>query len=172
MSEKIRIALDCIGGDFGASVVLAGAELSLTQLSNVEFFAFGDRATLEPLIVKRLSLYWLGPVQFEILEPRQHLHLPRPTYDNRLWPATNPAAVVRPRDFQRNREPRNSHRFHRPTHTGRKNVIADARTITATPSLRRFAGIGRPLFTAASAILAVILCPVSVSAPENNSATS
>ena len=69
-------------------------------------------------------------------------------------------------------EPRNSHRFHRPTHTGRKNVIADARTITATPSLRLFAGIGRPLFTAASAILAVILCPVSVSAPEYNSATS
>jgi glycerol-3-phosphate acyltransferase PlsX len=57
MSEKIRIALDCMGGDFGASVVLAGAELSLTQLSNVEFFAFGDLATLEPLIVKRPTLH-------------------------------------------------------------------------------------------------------------------
>ncbi len=57
MSEKIRIALDCMGGDLGASVVLAGAELSLTQLSNVEFLAFGDLATLGPLIVKRPTLH-------------------------------------------------------------------------------------------------------------------
>ena len=35
------------------------------------------------------------------------------------------------------------------------------------PSLRRCAEIGRPLFAAASAILAVMLCPVSVSPPVN-----
>jgi hypothetical protein len=40
-------------------------------------------------------------------------------------------------------------------------MIAGAKTIAATPSLRRCAEIGRPLFAAASAILAVILCPVS-----------
>src|SRR4029077_7090847 len=47
-----------------------------------------------------------------------------------------------------------------------KNMIAGAKTIAATPSLRRCAEIGRPFFAAASAILAVILCPVSVS-PSN-----
>src|SRR5258707_11799791 len=46
-----------------------------------------------------------------------------------------------------------------------KNMIAGAKTIAATPSLRRCAEIGRPLFAAASAILAIILCPGSVSLP-------
>ena len=32
MPEKLRIALDCMGGDFGASVVLTGAELSLKRV--------------------------------------------------------------------------------------------------------------------------------------------
>ena len=44
-------------------------------------------------------------------------------------------------------------------------MIAEAITLAATPSLRRCADIGRPLFAAARAILAVILCPVSVSPP-------
>src|SRR5207249_8583871 len=43
-----------------------------------------------------------------------------------------------------------------------KNMIAGAKTIAATPSLRRRAEIGRPLFAAVSAMLAVILCPVRV----------
>src|SRR5712672_3017281 len=47
-----------------------------------------------------------------------------------------------------------------------KSRIADTTTIAATPSLRRCAETGGPLFAAAaSAILAVILCPVGVSAP-------
>ncbi|MEH2554096.1 glycerol-3-phosphate acyltransferase PlsX [Bradyrhizobium algeriense] len=59
MPEKIRIALDCMGGDFGAPVALAGAELSLKRLSNVEFLAFGDLATVEPLITTRPQLHRL-----------------------------------------------------------------------------------------------------------------
>src|SRR5712671_767080 len=43
-----------------------------------------------------------------------------------------------------------------------KNMIAGAKTIAATPNLRRCAEIGRPHFAAASAILAVILSTVSV----------
>ena len=72
------------------------------------------------LAFRRAVTNWLGPVQFEILEPRQRRHLPTPRYDNRYWPATNPAAGERPQGFQRNRGPRNSRRFHRPTHTGKK----------------------------------------------------
>src|SRR6266566_147353 len=48
-----------------------------------------------------------------------------------------------------------------------KNMIAGAKTIAATPSLRRCAEIGRPLFAAASAILAVILCPRKGVSPRN-----
>ncbi|WP_399499026.1 hypothetical protein, partial [Streptomyces sp. P17] len=47
MAERVRVALDCMGGDFGASVVLAGAELSLKRAPNLEFTAFGDRAILD-----------------------------------------------------------------------------------------------------------------------------
>lgn len=59
MSGRMRIALDCMGGDLGASVVLAGAELSLRDLSNVEFLAFGDLATIEPLMTGRPKLHRL-----------------------------------------------------------------------------------------------------------------
>jgi hypothetical protein len=41
-----------------------------------------------------------------------------------------------------------------------ENTIAGAKTIAATESLRRRAKIGRSLFAAAGAILAVMLCPV------------
>ena len=46
-------------------------------------------------------------------------------------------------------------------------MIAGAKTIAATPSPRRCAEIGRPLFAAADAILAVILCPRKWVAPSN-----
>jgi hypothetical protein len=50
-------------------------------------------------------------------------------------------------------------------------MIAGAKTIAATPSLRRRAEIGRPLFAAATAILAVMLRPVRCVTSEYNSAT-
>jgi phosphate acyltransferase len=62
MSGRMRIALDCMGGDFGASAVLAGAELSLKHLSNVEFLAFGDLATIEPLMTRRPKLHRLTQI--------------------------------------------------------------------------------------------------------------
>jgi len=51
-------------------------------------------------------------------------------------------------------------------------MIAGAKTIAATPTLRRRAEIGRPLFAAASAILAVMLCAARCVAPEYNSAST
>src|SRR5436190_22777776 len=48
-----------------------------------------------------------------------------------------------------------------------KNMIAGAKTIAATPSLRRRAEIGRPLFAAVSAMLAVILWPAVSASPSN-----
>jgi phosphate acyltransferase len=56
LAERVRVALDCMGGDFGASVVLAGAELSLKRAPNLEFTAFGDRAILDALVVRRSKL--------------------------------------------------------------------------------------------------------------------
>jgi glycerol-3-phosphate acyltransferase PlsX len=53
MSEKIRIALDAMGGDHGAPVAVAGAALSLERHPDIEFVMVGDRAVLEPLLAAR-----------------------------------------------------------------------------------------------------------------------
>ena len=56
MPHKVRIALDAMGGDHGAAVVVPGAELSLERHPGIEFLLFGDRAELEPLLAARPKL--------------------------------------------------------------------------------------------------------------------
>ena len=56
MPHKVRLALDAMGGDHGAAVVVPGAELSLARHSDIEFLFFGDRAALEPLLKARPQL--------------------------------------------------------------------------------------------------------------------
>src|SRR4051812_8717121 len=56
MPHKVRIALDVMGGDHGASVAVPGAELSLRRHPGIEFLMFGDRAVVEPLVVARPDL--------------------------------------------------------------------------------------------------------------------
>jgi len=56
MPGKVRIALDAMGGDHGASVVVPGAEVSLGRRPDMEFVFFGDRAVVEPLIASRPRL--------------------------------------------------------------------------------------------------------------------
>src|SRR5471030_267004 len=50
MSDNVRIAIDAMGGDHGASVLLPGAEISLIRHPDTEYLLFGDRAVLEPLL--------------------------------------------------------------------------------------------------------------------------
>ena len=56
MPHKVRIALDAMGGDHGAAVVVPGAELSLSRHPDIEFFFFGDRVAVEPLLDARPQL--------------------------------------------------------------------------------------------------------------------
>jgi glycerol-3-phosphate acyltransferase PlsX len=56
MPQKVRIALDAMGGDDGAAVVVPGAELSLSRHPDTEFLLFGDRAVVEPLVGARPRL--------------------------------------------------------------------------------------------------------------------
>ena len=49
MPDKARIALDAMGGDHGPSVVLPGADISLTRHPDIEFRLYGDRAVMEPI---------------------------------------------------------------------------------------------------------------------------
>ena len=56
MPKKVRIALDAMGGDYGPSVVVGGAELSLIRHPDSEIILFGDRAKIEPLLAAKPAL--------------------------------------------------------------------------------------------------------------------
>src|SRR5258706_11318172 len=56
MPQNVRIALDAMGGDHGAAVVVAGADISLERHPDTEFVMIGSRTALEPLLVDRLAL--------------------------------------------------------------------------------------------------------------------
>jgi glycerol-3-phosphate acyltransferase PlsX len=50
MPDKVRIALDAMGGDHGPAMVVAGAELALARHPGTEFLFFGDAALIAPLL--------------------------------------------------------------------------------------------------------------------------
>jgi glycerol-3-phosphate acyltransferase PlsX len=52
MHHKVRIALDAMGGDVGASVVIPGAAISLSRHPDSEFLLFGDRRMIEAQLAK------------------------------------------------------------------------------------------------------------------------
>jgi phosphate acyltransferase len=56
MPDKVRIALDAMGGDHGPSVTISGAELSLERHPHIEFLLFGDRSLVAPLVEARPRL--------------------------------------------------------------------------------------------------------------------
>jgi phosphate acyltransferase len=56
MPNKVRIALDAMGGDFGAPVVIAGAAISLERHPDTEFLMVGDRPAIEELLASRPAL--------------------------------------------------------------------------------------------------------------------
>ncbi len=56
MSEKVRIALDAMGGDHGPAVVVAGAALALARHPQNEFLFFGNESLVAPLVAARPAL--------------------------------------------------------------------------------------------------------------------
>jgi glycerol-3-phosphate acyltransferase PlsX len=56
MPQKVRIALDAMGGDVGASVVVPGAATSLSRHPGAEFLLFGKRELIEPELAKHPAL--------------------------------------------------------------------------------------------------------------------
>lgn len=56
MAQKVRIALDAMGGDFGPAVVVPGADIALARHPDTEFVLFGDEAAIRPLVEQRPRL--------------------------------------------------------------------------------------------------------------------
>ena len=56
MPQKVRIALDAMGGDVGAPVIIPGAAISLTRHPDAEFLLFGDRGAIDAQLAKHPAL--------------------------------------------------------------------------------------------------------------------
>src|SRR4029078_11444909 len=56
MPQKVRIALDAMGGDVGASVVIPGAALSLKRHPDSEFLFYGDSKLIDEQLAKYPAL--------------------------------------------------------------------------------------------------------------------
>jgi phosphate acyltransferase len=56
MPQKVRIALDAMGGDVGASVVIPGAAVSLSRHPDTEFLLFGDRALIDAQLAQHPAM--------------------------------------------------------------------------------------------------------------------
>jgi phosphate acyltransferase len=52
MPQKVRIALDAMGGDVGAPVVIPGAAILLSRHPDTEFLLFGDKAAIGDQLAK------------------------------------------------------------------------------------------------------------------------
>jgi len=50
MPDKVRIALDAMGGDHGATVLLPGADISLVRHPDIEYLLVGDSTQINPLL--------------------------------------------------------------------------------------------------------------------------
>src|ERR1700757_2279066 len=56
MANKVRIALDAMGGDHGPGVVVAGARLALSRHPDCDFLLFGNASQIPPLLDARPEL--------------------------------------------------------------------------------------------------------------------
>jgi phosphate acyltransferase len=56
MPQKVRIALDAMGGDVGASVVIPGAAIFLARHPDTEFLLVGDRSVIEAQLTRHAAL--------------------------------------------------------------------------------------------------------------------
>jgi glycerol-3-phosphate acyltransferase PlsX len=56
MPQKVRIALDAMGGDVGAAVVIPGAAITLSRHPDTEFLLFGGRAQIETQLARHPAM--------------------------------------------------------------------------------------------------------------------
>jgi glycerol-3-phosphate acyltransferase PlsX len=56
MAQKVRIALDAMGGDVGPAVVVPGAEVAFARHPDTAFIFYGDASVVAPLLDQRPKL--------------------------------------------------------------------------------------------------------------------
>ena len=63
MTNPVKISLDVMGGDHGASVVVPGAALALERHPDLRFLMFGDESVIAPLLDKHPALKAVSEVR-------------------------------------------------------------------------------------------------------------
>ena len=86
MPQKVRIALDAMGGDVGASVVIPGAAIALKRHPDTEFLLYGDSAQIEAQLAE-ISGAESGLARGPYRRHRQHAR------------QAEPGAAPRPQEF-------------------------------------------------------------------------
>lgn len=91
MAAPITIALDAMGGDFGASVVVPGAAIALERRPDIRFILHGDENVIAPLLAKHPALKAASEIRHTDVfvkmddKPSQALRAGR--YKSSMWQA-------------------------------------------------------------------------------------
>ncbi|MFT0890876.1 phosphate acyltransferase PlsX [Pseudochelatococcus sp. G4_1912] len=91
MAAPITIALDAMGGDFGASVVVPGAAIALERRPDIRFLLHGDEKVIAPLLAKHPALKAASEIRHSDVfvrmddKPSQALRAGR--YKSSMWQA-------------------------------------------------------------------------------------
>ena len=89
MQKPVRIALDVMGGDHGASVTVPGAALALAKHPDALFVMFGEEAIIAPLLdahpgLKAVTTFTHTPISVKMTDkPSQALRQGRRT--SSMW---------------------------------------------------------------------------------------
>lgn len=91
MAAPITIALDAMGGDFGASIVVPGAAIALERRPDIRFILHGDENIIAPLLVNHPALRAVAEIRHTDVfvkmddKPSQALRAGR--YKSSMWQA-------------------------------------------------------------------------------------
>ncbi|SNZ07359.1 phosphate:acyl-[acyl carrier protein] acyltransferase [Cohaesibacter gelatinilyticus] len=91
MTETIRISLDVMGGDNGATTVLEGADIALVRYPDIRYVLYGDKDTVLPMLenfprVKQASTFHHTDVTIE-MDERPSQALRRGRGKSSMWQA-------------------------------------------------------------------------------------
>ncbi|MGV6871288.1 phosphate acyltransferase PlsX [Pseudochelatococcus sp. B33] len=91
MAAPITIALDAMGGDYGASVVVPGAAIALERRPDIRFILHGDENVIAPLLVNHPALRAVSEIRhtdvFVKMDDKPSQALRSGRYKSSMWQA-------------------------------------------------------------------------------------
>lgn len=89
MTDKVRIALDAMGGDHGPEVVAPGAAIALSRKPDLNFLFVGDEARIRPLLDADPALRAVSEIQHTdvsvAMDDKPSVALRKGRYKSSMW---------------------------------------------------------------------------------------